>query len=479
MNCNETSEVLELLLLAALEPAEAREAAEHLSRCPACRAERDRLHLLLCEVQVTAEPPGVRAGLADASSAAARADLAAKPVRRLWPRVVTWAAAAAAAVLVVLALPHQHPAPPTEAPRAAAAPVERWRHPAPPLPADAGPEGVVVQGQSVYLLEGAAGQARIVAVDAGTGRTRWTSKTPSGGYIEATGERVFCLSAAGDRAGDLICLSADDGRPLWRFPAGGGEPSGPPCRPLALRDRWVCWSSGADLVLLDAASGQLMWRRTFDGNALPSRPVAVGENVCLATRWGLWSVEVAGGAARSLGRFERRLPGEGHPLLAMAGARAYLAGASPAGAGQLYCLDVPTGQRLWHREIPQTRSISAAGAGVYLRAQRVTALDGYTGRTLWTRAAEGTGPVSVQRGMVCFVDSGGGGRLVGLDPAGGRCLWQVAGVRSFHGLSPDCAVAYVQGADGGLRAVAVIPGGTGIPATPWPGVGPGAGTGGF
>ncbi|MCY2925251.1 MAG: PQQ-binding-like beta-propeller repeat protein, partial [Planctomycetota bacterium] len=154
----------------------------------------------------------------------------------------------------------------------------------------------------------------------------------------------------------------------------------------------------------------------------------------------------------SMGRFERRLPGEGRAMLAMAGARAFLAGTSPAGVCQLYCMDVPGGKVLWRREIPQARSITASGAGVYVRAQRVTALDAYTGRTLWTHAAEGTGPVSVQRGMVCFVDSAGGGRLMGLEAAGGKCVWQVAGVRAFHGLSADCEVAYVREADGGLRA---------------------------
>lgn len=459
MNCNETSQVLELLLLEALAPAQAREAAEHLAQCPACQAERDRLHLLLCEVQVTAEPPALRAGLADAISAAARTELA--HPRRLWPRLAPWVAAtaAAAAVLVVLTIPPHSPpwalAPVAQvAPPDAIEPVEQWRYPSPALPPDSGAEGVVARDKALYLLEGPADNARIIAVDAGNGKERWRSKTPSAGFIEAAGGRVFCLSGEVGKTGDLLCLSAADGRELWRFPGPGQQASPAPCRPVAVRNRWVCWSVGAELVLLDATNGRLAWRRTVDGTSLPSRPVSVGESLCLATSSGLWSVDVASGVVRPLGRFERRLGGEGRPLLAMAGARAYLVGASPAGAGQLYCMDVPTGKGLWHREIPQTRSITAAGAGVYLRAQRVTALDGYTGRTLWTRAAEGTGPVSVLGGMVCFVDSAGSGRLVGVDPAGGRTVWQVAGVRVF-GLSPDSDVAYVEGADGAVRAMAV------------------------
>lgn len=455
MNCNETSQVLELLLLEALEPAQAREASEHIAHCPACRAERDRLHLLLCEMQVTAEPPAARAALADKISAAARAELA--HPRRLWPRLAPWgaAAAAAAAVLAVLSLP-PHKNEPASSPTAAAPsapapePVEQWRYPSAPPAGQGGIEGVVARDKALYLLEGPPDNAHVVAVDARNGRERWRSKAPSAGFIEAAAGRVFCLSGQGD----LICLSAVDGRETWRFPGPGKQASPAPCHPVAVRDRWVCWSVGADVVGLDAASGRLAWRRTFDNNSLPSFPVAVGESVCLATRSGLWSVDAATGAVRSLGRFERRLGGEGRPLLALAGARAYLAGASPDGADQLFCMDVPTGKWLWHREIPQTRSIAASGAGVYLRAQRVTALDGYTGRTLWTHPAEGTGPVSVQGGVVCFVDSAGSGRLVGVDPAGGRAVWQVPGVRSF-GLSAQSDIAYVEGADGAVRAMAV------------------------
>lgn len=464
MNCNETSELLELLALGALSPAEAEAAGEHVAACEACRAEKDRLSRLVGQLRASRPASTDSAALTARIALAARAELAAR-ARRAWPRVVTWGAAAAAAILVVLTLPARKVGPPGAVPQAGVGQDERWRYPAGALPGE-GAEGVVVQGKSVYLLEGAFDEGKIVAVDAVTGRRRWTSKAVSSGHIEAAGERVFCLSPAG--GGELICLSAADGRVQWRFAAPANPAAPPPCRPLAIRERWVCWSTGSELVLLDAASGTPAWRRTFDGGLWPSGPVAVGESVCVATGKGLWSVSVADGAVRALGRFERRLPGDGRPMLALAGARAFLAGTSPAGACQLYCMDVPGGKMLWRREIPQARSITASGAGVYLRAQRVTALDAYTGRTLWTHAAEGTGPVRVQRGMVCFVDSAGSGRLMGLEAGGGKCLWQVAGVRALHGLSDDCAVAYVGGMEGGLRAMVVQEGhgGTGIPVTP-------------
>ncbi|MCY2927029.1 MAG: zf-HC2 domain-containing protein, partial [Planctomycetota bacterium] len=211
MNCNETSQRLELLVLNALSPEEAQAAAEHVATCPACRAAKERLDALVRQVQMAA-PSVACAGLAARIAQAARAELAASPARRVWPRVVAWgASAAAAAILVVLTLPARKAEPPTAGPQAAAAQGERWRYPARALP-DEGTEGVVVRGQSVYLLEGSAGEAKIVAVDAGTGRRRWTSKAPSGGHIEAAGERVFCLAPAGAGPGELICLSAEDGR---------------------------------------------------------------------------------------------------------------------------------------------------------------------------------------------------------------------------------------------------------------------------
>jgi outer membrane protein assembly factor BamB len=140
-------------------------------------------------------------------------------------------------------------------------------------------------------------------------------------------------------------------------------------------------------------------------------------------------------------------------VLALAGSRAYFLGTAGQEASQLYCMDLADRRLLWQRQAPGTTAMTASGSSVYLRAPRVTALDGHTGRTLWTFQADGGGPISVHKGLVCFVDSRGGGRLMALEPGMGRPVWQMDGVRWYYGISPETHTAYVEGPDGAVRAI--------------------------
>jgi len=281
MNCPETQELLEWLLLGELEEARVRQADEHLARCPDCRAEKERLHLLLCEMQVTADAGGVPAGLVEKVCAAGKAEICAAARRTALWRAAAGAAAVAAGVLVVLGVVAWPPGPsrnqPTAsvvAPKPAGGVVERWRYPGGPVKADPSSEGIVARGGSVYMLDGEAADARVVAVDAATGRPRWRSKARSAGYLEAGETRVYCLGGSADEAPELICLDAADGQEVWRYGYRDGQPAQAPCRPVAVRDRWVCWSVGREVLLLDARTGGLVWRRRPDGHGLPSRAPA-------------------------------------------------------------------------------------------------------------------------------------------------------------------------------------------------------------
>ncbi|MEI7835890.1 MAG: PQQ-binding-like beta-propeller repeat protein [Planctomycetota bacterium] len=457
MNCSETHELLEVLLLDGLDEPQARLVRGHIAQCPACQAEKERLHLLLCEIQVSVQPSGAPGGFMEEVCRAGEAQLQAERRRAALTRRVllgVWAAVAAT-VLVAVGVtrwPRETPTDPV-ADKLAGGAVVRWRYQGGPGHPEAAHEAIVVRGGIAYMVDGKPEQACVVAVDVATGRPKWKSKVRSAGYLEAGEGRVYCLAQAADQAWELVCLDAADGREVWRHRSRAAQGANGPGRPMAVRDGWVCWSAGPEVLLLSSRTGQVEWRRTPDPRGLPSRAVLAGDRLCVATGAGVWSVTLSGGHVAPLVMFDRRHAGSDRPMLALAGSRAYFLGSSGRESSQLFCLEVAERKLLWQRRATGVTAMTASGSGVYLQGQRVTALEGATGRTLWSVPASGAGAISVHKGLVCFVDAASGGRLMALEPQQGRTVWQIHGVRWYYGISPETHTAFVEGMDGAVRAI--------------------------
>jgi outer membrane protein assembly factor BamB len=250
----------------------------------------------------------------------------------------------------------------------------------------------VVAGGRIYTLD----SSSTVAATSTSGAAVWQAD----------------LTPASDRAGDAT---------------GGG---------LAYGEGMVFATTGyGELVALDAASGNALWRQRFDV-AISGAPTVANGKVFVVARDG--SATAVG--ARD-GKVAWQIPG--NP--ALAGAPGVSAPAVsgdtvvfPFGSGQLLAADVADGSVRWAGNVAGKRlgrahaSISdltgdpvISGASVYAgsAAGRLLALDMKAGGLVWSANDGAASPVSVAGGSVFLVNDED--QLLRLDAGSGAEIWRV------------------------------------------------------
>jgi outer membrane protein assembly factor BamB len=253
----------------------------------------------------------------------------------------------------------------------------------------------VVGGGLVFALDAAAG---IRAVDAASGALRWeTSLVPNeeeegeegfGGGLALDGGRLFATTGFGE----VLALNPASGEVLWRRAFGAPFRAGP----AAADGLVVAVSRASTAFALSAQTGEIVWRvqgvgaeAGFLGGASPAvggggavLPFSSGELVAVDAVTGrrLWGAVITGGR-RGLARASiTDLTGD--PVLV--GPIVVSANQS----GRIAALETRSGRRLWTREIGSTQPIWAAGETLFLVSDtaELMRLDAGTGETLWSRA---------------------------------------------------------------------------------------------
>ena len=255
---------------------------------------------------------------------------------------------------------------------------------------------VVVDG--TVFLQGGSGV--VVAVDAATGTTRWTSPatgTNIGPYGVAVADgRVFADSGSDS----VLALDATTGKELWRTKLAATPTLGVDVQPtvfdgivfastvpVSVRGIFTPGDRGT-IYALDAATGAVRW--SFD--------------TVKGDLWGHPEINSGGGAwyppaidtKRRIAYF-----GTGNPS-PFAGTAEYPNGSSRPGANpytdSLVALDVDTGKLRWYHQV--------------------------TAHDLFDRDQVHAMIVRLPRGRDVVISAGKSGEVVGLDPDTGRALWQ-------------------------------------------------------
>ncbi|MFH8465552.1 serine/threonine-protein kinase [Streptomyces sp. NPDC017991] len=258
----------------------------------------------------------------------------------------------------------------------------------------------VLSGGLVHAVTADGGQ--LVALDPGTGRTRWKLNTSVyGGGAQYAGDTVLLTSGDGTVTG----IDGKTGERLWHGrPADGAQPAfayfgGE----LAYATTLTSDGTGTRVIAVDPRTGDVRWRHRLDGLLTPvgTRKGTLwltAKNASQETRSivgytpGSASDSVSGGASdgtsggtsggASGGEKEQRIPLD-LPLpsasAALHGDAVYLL----AAGGALVAVDIEAGKQRWHRETSVSRASAptADDRNVYVSAPdgRLLAADVRTG----------------------------------------------------------------------------------------------------
>lgn len=248
----------------------------------------------------------------------------------------------------------------------------------------------VASGQAVYALD-AASQVTAVSHD---GKRLWrTELTPEdedgrdgfGGGMAVAGGMLI----VGTGFGEVLGLDAGSGAIKWRQPTGSPVRSAP-----ALREGLAVFvTRDGAVIAYDYANGTEAWRSYgLEGRAgmlggagpaisgeVVAAPFASGDVAIFRLSDGRrgWSEPLGAsmrGAALALISDISSAPVMNEGVI-------YAGGIS----GRIIALEIPTGRRVWARDIGSYNPVWVAGSVVYVMSQdaRILALDSQTGDTIW------------------------------------------------------------------------------------------------
>ena len=331
----------------------------------------------------------------------------------------------------------------------------------------------VVAGGRVFAMDA---QAGVAALSTGGALLWQTSLVPaadeagqaSGGGLATDGARLYAVTGFGE----LVALDAATGARLWTQDL-GAPGAGVPA--VANGMVYVAARDGRGLAL-DAQTGRLQWQVSgvedvarYDGGAGPAVsddlavfPFASGEVVGVFPEGGRqrWSAVVAGrrpGAASALAASGI----SGDPVLE--DGRVYVGNAS----GRLSALDDFTGETIWSAADGAIGPVVPAGGSLFLLNDigQLVRLDAATGAALWRVDLPAGAPGGFLRRDTRIAHYGpvlAGGRLLvagsdgvirQIDPVSGRLVGELA-LETGAAAAPVVAggVLYVVGTDGTLAA---------------------------
>lgn len=250
----------------------------------------------------------------------------------------------------------------------------------------------------------------------------------------AAGGRIFTLDSAA-----RVQATATNGAVLWArdlTPPGQRAPSASGGGLAVAGDRLYVTSVYGFLAVLDAASGEEIWRQRFDA-PVTGAPAVAGDRVFVtAADSTLWSIDIA------TGRIDWSIAGARSGTVMARGPAPAISGdlaIMPTGAGELLGVRQANGAIVWDTAVVGRRpgaayaEISAisgdpvvAGGRVYAANQsgRVMALEARNGSRIWSAREAAYGPVWPVGNSVFLVSDEN--RLMRLDAADGSPIWAQA-----------------------------------------------------
>ena len=469
MNCAQINRKIELYVLGDLAEPEQAAIKEHLASCPACRIAHDECCFLVAQIKESARPDLLTPdfNFAREVRSAVRTEIRRASYRTIVCRVIPTLGSLAACLLLAFAgwwlwvasgsglepiLAEDNPR--RSAVRASAVPsIHRaWLQKSAASAPGSIADEVVVRGNNMYLLQTHDRQNYVAALDTRTGEQKWLSYVQSYGYLLADDSRVYCLSQNGPGKVDLLALDSTDGRLIWKHRQEHADKLQIPCRASLLPQERICWTADRTVHVLSRADGNPIWTHSIPDGGMLSAAVAIDDNLYVASAFGLYCLDAeTGDEAWRLACGDVR-SGRARPMLAAANGEIYASMSLGLRGSRLFCMNVAQREILWSRVVDCAARLDAVGDVLYVRDQNIRALEGTTGRLLWTCPAEGCNPVTYAEGLAYFVDSREKGRLVALDRYTGARVWELPGIKSCDAFIKIDGTGFLKTTDGFVHA---------------------------
>jgi len=479
MNCAQVNQKIELFVLGELPKSEQVAITAHIATCPACSAAEAEYRLLVTKIKESTQPDSTRFDFARGLHSAVKTEIRSIALRSLARRIITITGSVAACLLFAFAIRHvwissdsrvesvlvKNPStePLVEATLVPDAPsvLEAWQHRGALSVPGSMADGVIVHGQNMYLLQEHGRNSTssvqpgtyVAALDIKTGKQKWLSDIQSCGYLLADDLHLYCLAPSGAGKSDLVALDAANGKTLWKYPQQNPEPLQSPCRPALLPTGRICWTTNKTVHMLSCANGKPLWTRPIPDGGLLSAATVVNKNLYVANAIGLYCLDVTTGHESWKLAFDDVISSRGRPLLAAADGEIYTSLSFGFSTSRLLCVDITRQKALWSKVVTHVSHLYAIDDTLYLRDQNIQALDGTTGRLLWTCPATGCNPVTYAEGMAYFVDSSNQGRLVALNRYTGSKVWELAGLKSCNAFIKVDSTGFIKSPDGVVYAI--------------------------
>ena len=273
-----------------------------------------------------------------------------------------------------------------------------------------------------------AGQTRIWSAPVGQGQS---ARYRIAASPVAAGGRIFALDSRAS-----LTATATNGATLWKtdIASPGDREDDATGAGLAVEGGRVFATTGfAELVALDAASGAVIWRQSFDAGVGGAPTVAGGAVFVVARDGSAWAIDAQDG--KVLWQIAGT-PGTAGMSGVSAPAIADKTVIFPFASGEMLAVDRATGVPVWQARVAGSRpgrgyaTVSdltgdpvVLGGTVYAgsSAGKLVALDAATGERRWSADEGATSPVQVAGGSVFLVSDQA--QLVRIDAATGATIW--------------------------------------------------------
>lgn len=281
----------------------------------------------------------------------------------------------------------------------------------------------VIHGNVVIAVETTEDGDRLAAYNLLTGKDLWRSETATLGRLACDSQSVYTIGMCGDSA-FLAALDLRSGKLKWSRHLDYEIADMGISAAVSLEHDLLSWSTGRELLLLNASSGRILHRRPLSQKGLAPQPAASDQLIYGIADSILFCLDPFNRKTKWSRVIDHALSTLMKPSLTLDSNRIYTSGRLRNGRAIVCCWNRSDGDLLWKKLDVPAVYLTATSDALLVRSGAVTSLDPQNGRILWRRPVSGCSPVTVHNQNILFTNNSSSGDIIAIDLRTGKHLWK-------------------------------------------------------